>query len=148
MKKRLLLMAVFCGALMLIPGAAMTQSNDDQIAKEALATMVGFYDAFNKGDNDALQEYMTYPHVFMQRNGSVRIIEERWNMNFDRMRESQDWVKSTLDETEATTIFQDKVHFNITFSRHNSEGEVYLTQKGVWVVTKKDGKWGVQLRSY
>lgn len=148
MKKQYLLTAACCGVLMLVPGDAMTQSNDDQIAREALAAVVGFYDAFNEGDNDALQEFMTYPHVFMQRNGGLSVIPDRWNMNFDRMREREDWVKSTIDETEATTVFEDKVHFNLTFSRHNSDGEVYLTQKGVWVVTKKDGKWGVQLRSY
>ena len=122
--------------------------NEEENIKQAWAAIENFFVAFNNEDNDAMHPYMTFPHMFLSRNGSVSIQEERWSMNFDRMKESQDWVKSTLDSREATMVYADKVHFKITFSRHNSKGERYHVQEGIYIVTRKDGKWGLQVRSY
>lgn len=124
------------------------QFDRDETIKEAWASIENFYEAFNNEDNDAMQKYMTFPHIFLSRNGSASVEPERWTMNFDRMKQSQDWVKSTLDSQEVTMVFPDKVHFKITFSRHNAKGEKYMTQQGIYIATKKDNKWGLQVRSY
>jgi hypothetical protein len=78
----------------------------------------------------------------------VRIEPERLTFDFEAMKKNQDWVKSTMDSHEVTMVFPDKVHFRIVFSRHNSKGERYLTMEGIYIATKKDGKWGLQVRSY
>jgi ketosteroid isomerase-like protein len=144
---------VICSMLAITPiflfsSLAITQTNEEETVKAAWASIENFFVAFNNEDNEELQKYMTFPHMFLNRNGSVRVSEERWDMNFEAMKERQDWVKSTLDSHEATMVFEDKVHFRIVFGRVNSKGEKYYTKEGVYIATKKDGKWGLQVRSY
>ena len=123
--------------------AAIEQAEDD-----ARAALEGFFVAFNAGDNDALQEYMNYPHVFVGSNGSIRLIEDRLDTDFDRMRKNEGWHHSTLDFAQAFLVKEDKVHFNIVFSRHRADNTTYRTVPGLWIMTKQDGQWGLSLRSY
>ena len=131
-------------------GVNLVEANDGlaQAEKDAHAALQGFFDAFNAADNDALQAYCSYPHAFVGGEGSIRIIEDRWEMSFDAMRERENWQKSTLDSARAFLVKEDKVHFEIEFSRHNTDGEVYRTVPGLWIMTKQDGQWGLSLRSY
>jgi hypothetical protein len=120
----------------------------EQAERDARAAMDAFMKAFNAGDNDALQEFMNYPHAFVGANGSIRVIEDRFDMDFDRLREDEGWHHSTLDSAEAFLIKADKVHFTIVFSRHKADGTSYQTTSGLWIMTKQDGRWGLTLRSY
>ena len=69
--------------------SAAAQTEEEKTVAEARAAMEAFYVAFNRADNEALQEYMNFPHVFLSRNGRVSISEERWELNFERMRERE-----------------------------------------------------------
>ena len=40
-----------------------------------------------------------------------------------------------------------KVHFEVVFSRYKADGTKYATYQSLWIVTQKDGQWGVQARS-
>ena len=137
---------VFAG--LLLGSCARRVSDAVDAEREALHAMQEFYRVFNEADNEALQEYMNFPHLFIGRNGRISISEERWTIDFDRMREREGWDRSALDSAEAVFVTEDKVHFRIVFSRLHADGTVYRTVPGVWVVTKQDGHWGVQLRSY
>lgn len=148
MKKIILCTLLATTSVFLVPSPATTESNEDVGIAEAWTSIEGFFEEFNNEDNEAMQKYMTFPHLFLRRNGGVSVEPERWTMNFERMKEDQDWVKSTLDSHSVTMVFPDKIHFKIAFSRHNSKGEKYMTQEGVYIATKKDGKWGLQVRSY
>ena len=128
--------------------AADTPPELAQAEKDARQALDDFFVAFNAADNDALQNYSNYPHAFVGSNGDIRIIEDRWEMNFDAMREREGWHHSTLDSCEVSMEFEGKVHFNMVFSRYKADGTVYRTVPGQWIVTKKDGRWGVQLKSY
>ena len=148
--KRMIYLAVVGSGLVIAAcsSLALAQGKNARIEGEARRAMEEFYRVFNEADNEALQQYMNFPHVFLSRNGRVLISEERWTIDFDRMREREGWSSSTLDSVEAGLIMVDKVHFNIVFSRHRADGTVYRTVPGMWIVTKKDGRWGVQVRSY
>ena len=39
----------------------------------ARAALAGFFEAFSRADNDALQEFMNYPHAFVGSEGSIRV---------------------------------------------------------------------------
>ena len=157
MMKKIALSIGAVAALLIYPSFAMMKAQSEKgeeqarlaeaesAAREALD---GFYRAFNAADNDALQDYCNYPHAFVGRNGSVRVIEDRWEMNFDAMREREAWAESTLDSARAFLVKEDKVHFEIVFSRHKADGSVYRTVPGLWIMTRQDGKWGLTLRSY
>ncbi len=129
-------------------GAADSTPDLALAEKDARQALADFFVAFNAADNDALQNYSNYPHAFVGSAGSIRIIEDRWEANFEAMREREGWHHSTLDSARAFIVKEDKVHFEIVFSRHNTDGEVYRTVPGLWIMTKQDGKWGLSLRSY
>jgi len=40
-----------------------------------------------------------------------------------------------------------KVHFEVVFSRYKADGSKYATYQSLWIVTQRDGTWGVQARS-
>jgi ketosteroid isomerase-like protein len=129
-------------------GQDSNSASIEQAEAEARAALNGFYEAFNAADNDALKNYMNYPHAFVGSNGSIRTMNERFDMNFDRMRKDEGWHHSTLDFADATLVKEDKVHFNIVYSRHRADNTTYRTVPGLWIMTKQDGKWGLTLRSY
>lgn len=147
MAKRLGIVSV---TVMVVLGAAwaVAAPGDEETIAAGRKTVEGFFVAFNQGDNDALQNYMNYPHIFLSRNGGARVSEERVDTPFDRMREGEGWHHSSIGSLEPLLTFEDKVHFKLVFSRHHEDGSVYRTVTGEWVVTQKDGHWGVQLRSY
>ena len=144
MGKSMLLMSLVLMPIIL----AADENANEQAVNAARETVEAFFVDFNAGDNDALQEHMNYPHIFLTRNGQARVIEERWDMNFEGIREREGWRRSTIDSMEASLVFEDKVHLNLVFSRVGEDGKVYRTVPGQWIVTRQDGNWGVQLRSY
>lgn len=40
-----------------------------------------------------------------------------------------------------------KVHFDVQFTRYRADDSVLGTYKSLWVVTSRDGTWGVMARS-
>ena len=157
MKRFIIAVGVAAIGVVLIPLIAGSQhsgradAEDPALVRaesEARRALDGFYEAFNAADNDALQKYCNYPHAFVGSNGSVRVIEDRWTMNFERMREGEGWSHSTLESAEAVFVKEDKVHFQIVFSRTNTDGEKYRTMPGLWIMTRQNGQWGLTLRSY
>ncbi len=57
------------------------------------------------------------------------------------------WQHSTLDSLEVIHISKIKVHFNIQFSRYKADGSRYAVYKSLWIMTKENGRWGIQARS-
>ena len=133
---------------LLLSSIGLAGPAEEEAEKAARKTVEDFFEAFNRADNEALQKYMNYPHIFLTRNGQARVIEGDWTMSFDRMREREGWARSSIVSLEAVFVLEDKVHFKMVFSRHKDDGSVYRTVPGEWVETKQDGHWGVQLRSY
>ena len=79
MRKSPVMLCLFAMPFVLASG----ENAEEVTVNDAKETVVKFFEAFNAADNDALQHYMTYPHIFLTRNGQARIIEERWDMNFE-----------------------------------------------------------------
>ncbi|MEE8397746.1 MAG: hypothetical protein V3S89_01990 [Desulfobacterales bacterium] len=61
--------------------------------------------------------------------------------------ENEGWDRSTLDTMEVIHASDVKVHFKIEFSRYKADGSKYAVHKSLWIVTKRDGRWGIQARS-
>ncbi len=114
----------------------------------ARAAVEAFFRAFNARDDEAQRATMHFPHVRLA-SGRVRVTEraEDFATPFERLAEAEGWDHSTLDACELVHEGPDKVHFAVTFSRYSSDGTRYATHRSLWVVTKIDGRWGVQARS-
>ena len=53
----------------------------------------------------------------------------------------------TIDTLEPSLVMRDKVHFELTFTRWHPDGTRYWTVPALWLVTRQDDRWGIQVRS-
>jgi len=118
---------------------------------EAAKAIEAFFKAFNAHDNEAYQKALHYPHIRINNNGRVIIIQDPADWSLERaltyLAKNEGWEYSTLDSVKVIQASEVKVHFDIEFSRYKKDGSRYAVHKSLWIVTKKDGQWGVQARS-
>jgi hypothetical protein len=115
----------------------------------ARAPIDAFFTAFNARDNEALRKTLHYPHVRINEQGGVNIWQTAAEAvtNFDGLARAEGWARSTLDSVTMRANDPVKVHFEVVFSRYKADGTKYATYQSLWIVTLKDGAWGVQARS-
>jgi hypothetical protein len=116
---------------------------------EARAPIDAFFKAFNARDSNALRLTLHYPHVRINEAGGVNVWQTAADANTDfaALTRSEAWARSTLDSVALRQNDDVKVHFDVVFSRYKADGAKYATYQSLWIVTKKNGEWGVQARS-
>jgi len=129
--------------LMAAPAVAQDHVGD------ARAALDEYFRAWNAADNDAIAEISNFPRLSLGTNGQIVVREtpEEIAIDFDLLRAAEGWDHSTLDLVDAVQVSEDKVHFKIIFSRRRADGSPYRTAPGLYVVTKQNGHWGLQLQS-
>ena len=139
--------------LTLVVGASMgftisAQDDERQYEPEARAALEEYFRAWNAEDNEAVAAISNFPRLSLGGNGQVvlRQTPEEILTDFQVLRESG-WDRSTLDLAEAVQVSSDKVHFRVVFSRYAVDGAPITTAPGLYVVTKQDDHWGLQLQS-
>jgi len=132
-------------------GVAEDTPVDDRevILAEARDAALGYMKAWNDSDVEETSSHLNYPHLFLVR-GNVAEAKGPGDLkpNFNRMQESENWGFSTFDSLKPSIITANKVHLEVVFSRWHPDGMRYRTVPGLWLMTKVDGHWGIQLRSY
>jgi len=119
-----------------------------EIIADARAAVLGYMKAFNAADGAETSRYLNYPHLFMMRGGiAVAQAAGDARPDFERMRTTQNWHFSTLDSFEPSIVRENKVHWEVVFSRWHPDGTRYWTVPALWITTKIDNHWGIQLRS-
>jgi hypothetical protein len=123
---------------------------DEAALGAARGVMDDFMTAFNAKDEDAWAATFNYPHIRFA-SGKVIISPDAKSiteaMDFAAFSEMSGWDRSAWDKVEALDAGSTKVHFKVTFSRYSVEGQKLATYDSLYVVTLKDGHWGVQARS-
>ena len=116
---------------------------------EARAALEEYFRAWNAADNDAIAAICNFPRLSLGANGQVVVREspEDIAIDFDLLRQAEGWDHSTLDLMETVHVSDDKVHFRIVFSRRRADGSPYRTAPGLYVITRQNGHWGLQLQS-
>ena len=117
----------------------------------AVKTIEKFMSYLNSGNNSGLFNTIHTPHVRISENG-VRIynnlqeLQENYLKDFvDRAGDS--WHHTVLDSTEVLHNSQNKVHVYIQWTRYDANDLLLATHKALWIMTRVDGRWGVQARS-
>lgn len=125
-----------------------TAAQEEEIvqAQEALEE---YFRAWNDADNEAIVEISNFPRLSLGRNGQVVVRQgpEDITTDFNLLRQAEGWDHSTLDLVEVLQVSQDTVHFKVLFSRRHQDGVAYRTVPGLFIMTKQDGHWGLQLQS-
>jgi len=129
--------------------ALMLSAADPKAESQARKTMDEFMTAFNARDPAAWAATLNYPHVRFASN-EVRV----YNTAEDFTREMQDYPKRLApwhhSRWESMSVVQsgpDKVHLAVTFVRYDEHNQEIGKFPSLYIVTLKDGHWGVQARS-
>ena len=136
-----------------LTAAALAAAADSPAAQEPLAdaraALEEYFRAWNAEDNEALAAVSNFPRLSIGRNGQVvvRAGPDAIATDFDLLRQAEGWDHSTIDLAEALQVSSDTVHFKVVFSRRRSDGAAYRTVPALFILTRQDGDWGLQLQS-
>ena len=94
---------------------------------------------------------MHFPFVTVPGGGAL-LVDDRpqdFVAGFDQMREREGWRSSSFDFDSFTVVRSspDKVHAEVGFSRYGADGAAYRTSRVFYIVTRRDGRWAIQLRT-
>ena len=116
---------------------------------EARAADEEYFRAWNAEANEALADVSNFPRLSLGRNGQVVVREgpEDIEIDFEILRQVEGWDHSTLDLLEALQVSPDTVHFKVVFSRRHADGAAYRTVPSLFIITKQNDHWGLQMQS-
>ncbi len=126
-----------------ISATGMRDAERDAAARKAIDD---FFAALNARDREAAKKLLHCPHIQLV-GSEVRIwnSESEIDTYFDALLEGAQWTYR-LDSCVTRQSSEDKVHFEVRFSRFEPDGSRRVFQS-LWVVTRKDDNWGIQSRS-
>ena len=117
--------------------------------RQARKVMDAFMAAFNARDPAAWAATLNYPHVRFASH-EVRVYntaEEFAREMKDYPRRLAPWHHSRWESMSVAQSGPDKVHFVVTFVRYDENDKEIGRFPSLYIVTLKDGHWGVQARS-
>lgn len=127
-----------------ISAAGMKESEREAEARKPIDD---FFAAFNARDLEGGRRTLHYPHVQIA-GSDLMILEspESFHIDFQALA-AEGWTHVTLDSCSMRQSCDDKVHFEVQLSMHKGSSARYATYQALWIVTRKDGVWGIQCRS-
>jgi hypothetical protein len=120
---------------------------------EARKVCEAYHNAFNDQDLDTIHTVMHFPHIRINDQGTVRIIQSvdesvaGHQRYWERITEQEGWGYSSQDVVEVLHASDVKVHFKIQFTRYRTDGTKIATYQSLWIVIKRDARWGILCRS-
>jgi hypothetical protein len=133
----------------LLLAAIALNAADPKAESQARQAMDEFMRAFNARDVPAWSATLNYPHVRFASN-EVRT----YNTPEDFTRDMNDypkrlapWHHSRWESMKVVQSGPDKVHFAVTFVRYDANNKEIGKFPSLYIVTLKNGHWGIQARS-
>lgn len=133
-------------ACFLAPGVIAQDSQAESAARKA---MDSFMTAFNSRDAPAWAATLNYPHVRFASN-EVRVWTDAGQFareNADYPKRLAPWDHSRWESLQVIQSGPDKVHFSVVFVRFDANGKEIGKFPSLYIVTLKNGHWGIQARS-
>lgn len=124
-------------------------ASDRSAEREARKNMDEFMTAFNARDPQAWAATLNYPHVRFASN-EVRVYntaEEFTKAMKDYPARLAPWHHSRWESMNIIQSGPDKVHIAVTFVRYDANNKKIGKFPSLYIVTLKNGHWGVQARS-
>ena len=113
----------------------------------ALDVLDRFMAALNARDEAALAATLHFPHYRLA-GGQMRIWQqpEGYFAGF-LARAGEGWHRIDWDFRRVIAAGPDKVHFDVQFTRSRADGSAIGVYRSLWVVTWRDPRWAVAMRS-
>lgn len=144
-------MSLLCALALLTAGASSAQTAAAEAPESAaLRVLDEFMAAFNARDVEAWIATLQFPHVRIA-SGKVAVFPDaaafRESFEFARFAEQTGWSRSAWGERRVVQVGPDKVHVAVRFTRFRADGSAIASYESLYVITRVDGRWGVQARS-
>jgi hypothetical protein len=128
---------------------APAKARDAEAEAAAMKVLDAFMTAFNARDATAFEKVLHFPHYRMA-SGSVSVLEDpgRLPALFERFISAMpDWDHSAWARREIVHSGPGKVHIDTRFTRYRADGSILSSYDSLYIVTRRDGRWGVLARS-
>lgn len=126
-----------------------TPPTDRQASPEIVEVIDAYIAALNKRDLAGVRATFHFPHVLFG-SGMVTHYPTPDDLSFtafDARTAQHGWARSTWDGHCVLLSGPEKVHIDVWFTRWRADGSKIGTHHSMYVVTKLDGRWGIQARS-
>ena len=128
---------------------AWSEQDKKNAIDEAMLVLDSFMQNFNSRDMKTWSETLNYPHVrFAGSEVTVWDTKEEYSAVdiFDRLA-STGWHHSAWLSRKVILVSENKVHISTIFQRYDENNKPLKQYQSLYIVTNKDGHWGVQARS-
>ena len=121
---------------------------DEAAVAAAMAVMDRFMAALNARDEAALQATLHFPHYRLAAGG-MQVFERPQDYTLAGFfsRAGDGWARSAWDFRRVIAAGPDKVHLDVQFTRYRADGSVLGAFRSLYVLARRDGRWGIALRS-
>ena len=119
---------------------------DERSEREARKVIEAYFPLFSKRDVKGLLAVVNFPHIRVTGSRTV-IIPSAKEWSGDPTPLEDYWHHSALDSLTFVQSDGGKAHALVVFSRYKSDGKRYISYPTLWIVTKVNDHWGIQVRS-
>lgn len=126
-----------------------SEKNNKLAIENAMQVLDSFMTSFNARNMEEWSETLNYPHVrFAGSKVTVWDTNEEYSAIdiFERLA-STGWHHSAWLSRKVILVSENKVHISTIFQRYDENNNPLKKYQSLYIVTNKDGHWGVQARS-
>jgi hypothetical protein len=123
--------------------------NKDEIQRACNEVLDRFMAALNAYDAAGMDGCMHFPHPRIA-EGKVLVYEKAGTNPmdlFERLKKTDNWSHSDWVKREVIQFHDTKAHVALSYTRFRADGSVIGVYESLYVLTKVDGRWGIQMRS-
>lgn len=115
----------------------------------ALRVVDAYLETFNERDAAAHAATLQYPSFRIDAAGDLVVLESaaEYASVFAAHRNDFPWDRSLYDSREILQAGARKVHVAVRFSRYRADGEKVSSHDSLYIVTCREGRWGIVARS-
>ena len=124
--------------------------NHPEVAREALAVVDRYLMALNARDTVAIRDAFNFPHLRIGATGNLARFETPGDYDFaffHDLTKDDGWHHTEWDKTEVVYATARKAHVAVDFTRYREDGSVIGRYFSLYIVTCRDGHWGIQVGS-
>jgi len=119
---------------------------DKRSEDEARKVIEAYFPLFSRHDVKGLLDVVNFPHVRVTDAGTL-IIPSANEWTGDPTPLEDHYHHTGLDSLTFVQSNAAKAHALVVFSRYKADGKRYVSYPTLWIVTKVNGHWGIQVRS-
>jgi hypothetical protein len=129
-----------------IENSPAKQPRDKRSEDEARKVIEAYFPSFSKRDVKGLLSVVNFPHIRVTDAGTLIIPSAKeWTGDLTPLEDYYQHTKlESLRFVQSNAV---KAHAVVVFSRYNADGNKYISYPTMWIVTKVNGQWGIQVRS-